>query len=513
MNGFTDSDLEQLGQRGISTEEAARQLRLFSDPPGYVDLARPCTVGDGIVRLEADEIPDLHRLQEGAAAAGRFRKFVPASGAASRMFKELLYFQRGDGSGLSWDEIHAQAGAGGKEAADLIAFVGGLERFPFRDDLRRRAGGDDFRELLSAMLTPGGLGYELLPKGLLKFHAYPEGSRTPFEEHLVEAALYVKDATGTSRLHLTVSPEHREAFTSHFFEVRERYESRYDARFEVDYSLQKPSTDTLAVDAANRPLRDDRGGLLFRPGGHGALIENLNELYGDFVYVKNIDNVQTDHVKRSVLHWKKALGGYLVKLQRETFERVRKLRKRQPSVAALDEAIDFAGSRLAVELNGRLDPLSHQERSAYLIDRLDRPLRVCGVVPNTGEPGGGPFWVRGPDGRISKQIVEGAQIDPESEGQQALLRASTHFNPVDLVCALRNDEGRPYDLQRYIDNDAVIIASKSAGGRELKALERPGLWNGGMAEWNTILVETPLETFSPVKSILDLLRPEHQPPG
>jgi len=484
---------------------------MFRDPPGSVELARPCTVGDGIVRLTAEEIPELHALQEEAAAASRFQKFVPASGAASRMFKDLIHFQRGAGNRLTRDEISAAAEAGDSRASVLIAFLAGLDRFAFRDELRRLAAADDHRQILTALLTSAGLDYETAPKGLLKFHMYPEGGRTPFEEQLVEAALYVKDATGTGRLHLTVSPEHRDRFASRFFEVREIYEQRYGVRFEVDYSLQKPSTDTLAVDMENRPLRDDKGGLLFRPGGHGALIENLNELYGDLVYVKNIDNVQPDHLKQAVLHWKKALGGYLVKLQRETYDRIRKLRERKPSLDDLEEAIQFAGNRLLVALNGRLDPLSPADRRSFMIDRLDRPLRVCGVVPNTGEPGGGPFWVRHMDGTLSKQIVEVTQIDISNGGQRDLLRAATHFNPVDLVCALRNEEGRPYDLNGYVDDEAVMISSKSAGGLELKALERPGLWNGGMAKWNTVLVETPLETFSPVKSVLDLLRDEHQP--
>jgi hypothetical protein len=512
MREFSEADLRQLEERGISPDEAARQLALFDNPPGFMELERPCTVGDGVVRLRDDDIPELHSLHEEAAAAGRFRKFVPASGAATRMFKELIYFERGPGRGLSWEEIRAQADAGAREASALVAFMAELDHFPFRDELRRQAGSDDFRKLLHALLRSPGLDYGSLPKGLLKFHAYTDGSRTPFEEHLVEAALYVKDATGTGRMHLTVSPEHRDAFAALFFEVRARYEEKYGVRFDVDYSVQKRSTDTLAVDMANRPLRDEQGRLLFRPGGHGALIENLDDLYGDLVFVKNIDNVQPDHRKDAVLHWKKALGGYLVKLQREARERIRALEEERGSTAVLEEAVHFAGSRLAVELDGRLDPLSPRERCAFLIDRLDRPLRVCGVVPNRGEPGGGPFWVRRRDGTVSKQIVEGAEIDRSDAGQEEILADSTHFNPVDLVCGLRDAGGRPYDLSAYVDEDAVMISSKSSGGRELKALERPGLWNGGMAGWNTIFVETPIETFSPVKSILDLLRDEHQPP-
>jgi hypothetical protein len=511
---FSEEDLERLHRQGVPPEEARRQVELLASPPAHVRLERPCTVGDGIVRLTANERDELHSLHGEAAAAARFLKFVPASGAASRMFKELLFFQRGQGSGMAWSEVVEQAKGGSREAAALVRFIGELERFPFRDELRAELRTRDrLPELLDALLSAGGLDYEALPKGLLKFHEYQDGSRTSFEEHLVEAALYVRDETGTSRLHLTVSPEHRERFAGRFLEVREEYEARYDVRFEVDFTLQKPSTDTLAVDMEDRPLRDGQGKLLFRPGGHGALIENLNDLQADLVFIKNIDNVQPDRVKPTVVDWKKALGGYLVRLQRESFERLERLREPRPPGAVLDEAIHFTGSRLQVELNGRLGPLAPQERRAFLIDRLSRPLRVCGVVPNTGEPGGGPFWVRGGDGSVTKQIVEGAQVDSTDEEQCAILTSSTHFNPVDLVCAVRDAKGRPFDLTRYIDRDAVVIASKSAGGQELKALELPGLWNGAMAGWNTVFVEVPLETFSPVKSVLDLLREEHRSSG
>lgn len=511
---FSEEDLEQLRLRGLSPDEAGRQVQLLSRPPAHVRLERPCTVGDGVVRLDPEETAELHSLHGEAAAAARFLKFVPASGAASRMFKELLFFQRGPGRGMSWSEVLSQADAGGSEATALVKFVEGFDRLPFRDDLEASLRTkDSLPELLDALLSAEGLGYEALPKGLLKFHEYREGSRTSFEEHLVEAALYVRDETGTSRLHLTVSPEHRERFARRFLEVREQYEKRYGVRYEVDFTLQKPSTDTLALDMEGSPLRDGQGRLIFRPGGHGALIENLNDLQADLVFIKNIDNVQRDRVKPTVVHWKKLLGGYLVRLQRETFKRLEKLREPRPPGAVLDEAIHFTSSRLQVELNGRLGPLAPRERRAFLIDRLNRPLRVCGVVPNTGEPGGGPFWVRGGDGSVTKQIVEGAQFDTSDEEQRAIWESSTHFNSVDLVCGIRDAMGRPFDLTRYIDREAVVVASKSVGGRALKALELPGLWNGAMAGWNTIFVEVALGSFSPVKSVLDLLREEHQPSG
>lgn len=514
---LTPADLEQLARRGIPEAEARRQLDLLRDPPGFARLVRPCAVEDGIVRLAPDQLPRLYELHAGAAQAGRFRKFVPASGAASRMFRDLLHFQRGPGRQENWNAICEAAGAGDLRAGALVEFIDNLDRFAFREALGevldRQAASGGHLDILDALLDSEGLDYDDRPKGVLLFHEYPNGCRTPFEEHLVEAAEYARDGEGRCRLHFTVSSEHRAMFHELLDASGQRLERLFEARFEVGFSTQKPSTDTLAVGPDDRPLRDTDGRLLFRPGGHGALIENLDDLGGDLVYVKNIDNVQPDHRKPLAGEWKRALGGYLVALQDEVRRQLERLRGPQGTETVLAETMRFAGSRLQVELNGRLDRLSPADRRAWLIRRLDRPLRVCGVVPNRGEPGGGPFWVRDRDGAVSLQIVEGAQIDPHDDGQQAILRGSTHFNPVDLVCAVRDARDRPYDLNAFIDPGAAIVSEKSDRGRELKALERPGLWNGAMAGWNTVFVEVPLETFSPVKTVLDLLREEHQPPA
>jgi hypothetical protein len=519
---FFSGDLEQLAERGIPVEEVRRQIDLFRRPPSFARLERPCAVGDGIVRLDTSEIAGLQELHAEAARSGRFLKFVPASGAASRMFRDLLHYQRGPGRGEAWDAIVRAAGKGDGRARAMVRFIEQLERFAFADDLRRTLwgrGSDPDRlvaagaypEILDALLDPAGLDYDARPKGLLKFHAYPGGSRTPFEEHLAEAAVYVRDAAGITRLHFTVSAEHQDAFETLMGQVGPEYGRLCATRFEVGFSTQHPSTDTLAVDLENRPLRDARGRLVFRPGGHGALIQNLADLDGDLVYIRNIDNIQPEHRWGVVTNWKRILGGYLVRLQREIHERLRRLREPEPRERLLDETARFAASRLQVELNGRLDPLSLPARRAWLIDQLDRPLRVCGVVPNRGEPGGGPFWVRSGDGSVRPQIVEGAQINKSDEAQQELLRSSTHFNSVDIVCAMRDLDGKPYDLRRFVDDDAVIVTEKSSDGLKLRALERPGLWNGAMAGWNTVFVEVPLESFAPVKSVLDLLREEHQP--
>jgi len=432
------------------------------------------------------------------------------------MFRDLLIYQRGPRKDSSWGAVRRDAEAGDAHARSLVSFVEELPRFAFHDELREAAGADDepaFTSLLDALLGPAGLGYDQLPKGLLKFHAYPDRSRTPFEEHLVEAAEYACGADGVCRLHFTVSREHLERFRALFREVGEPYGRRLGARFEVAFSVQKPSTDTLAVDLENRPFRDEHGRLVFRPGGHGALIENLNDLGADLVYIKNIDNVQTDTARPLVSRWKRLLGGYLIKLEQRTREIVDRLESDSPPPDLLEQAFRFAETGLQVHLDGRTDRGSPEARRRWLLDRLARPIRVCGVVANTGEPGGGPFWVRDREGVVLPQIVETAQIDPHDSEQQAVLTRSTHFNPVDLVCGLRDAEGRPHDLRRFIDHDAVMISHKSHAGRDLKALERPGLWNGAMAGWNTVFVETPLEAFTPVKTVLDLLRPEHQDQG
>jgi hypothetical protein len=519
---FNDQDRRQLEERGVTLDEARRQLELLTGSPRHSLLVRPATPGDGVVGIRPEEVPELQALHAEAARAGRCLKFTPASGAATRMFRELLHFQQGPGRQLSWSTIRRQAEQGAPEASALVTVVTELRRFAFCDDLedtlRRRGEELDglarigaFQTLLDALLDADGLGYARLPKGLLKFHGYEEGSRTAFEEHLVEAAHYARDDGGSSRLHLTVSPEHRKAFEARLRTVEEAYRRRYATRYEVDYSVQDPATDTLSIDSEQRPLRDPQRRLRFRPGGHGALIRNLDRLRGDLVFVKNIDNVQPDRLKQATLDWKQTLAGYLIQLQRRVFDYLVRLRDSDSEPELLDEALRFIRRDLHVELDTGYLPPGDQSRRAFALRRLNRPLRVCGVVKNTGEPGGGPFWVRDREGTVALQIVEPAQVDPDDAEQRKLLRCSTHFNPVDLVCAPRDVDGTPFDLGEFVDPDATIVTRKSDGGRDLRVLELPGLWNGAMAGWNTVFVEVPLETFSPVKSVLDLLRPEHQP--
>jgi hypothetical protein len=350
-----------------------------------------------------------------------------------------------------------------------------------------------------------------LPKALIKFHRYPDAARASLEEHLVEAAVYARGNDGEARIHFTVSPEHEELIRAHIGHVRPRYE-RDGTSYNISFSIQKPSTDTIAVDRDNLPFRDENGRLVFRPGGHGALLANLQETGGDVLFIKNIDNVVPDALKAETYRYKQALGGLLVDLQNSIFTYVRALQHGRDTFD-LGEIVTFTEQRLGVSIPSAIKQGSSQELRNYLLERLHRPLRVCGVVQNTGEPGGGPFWVKDTSGEMSRQIVESSQVDLMSDQQRKLWQSATHFNPVDLVCGIRDYQGQLFDLSRFVDPETGFISHKSKDGKELKALELPGLWNGAMAKWNTIFVEVPAITFNPVKTVFDLLRPEHQVEG
>lgn len=501
-SGMLDqADRAQLAALGISEEEVARQLRLFAEPPPAPVLDRPCTIGDGIVRLDDAARRAAELAYERAVADDRLLKFVPASGAASRMCQALLAVRKGDGP-LTRAALERCEAAGDRDAREALIFVDNLSRFAFADALAAfRGRGDDVTGLLAALLDGDGLNYAAQPKGLVAFHRYPDGSRTAFEEHLVEAAALARPMSATARVHLTVSPEHEHAFRNVFERVRGRYEARYGVRFDVGFSQQRSATDTLAVDLDNRPLRGADGRWVFRPGGHGALIENLNDLHGDVIYIKNIDNIAPDHRRADVVACARLLIGHLVAVQAAAFGHLAALAgAADPDRIA--EARRFAAEILAVNVTS----------PGELAAALDRPLRVCGMVRNTGEPGGGPFWVRAADGGCTRQIVESAQVDQRRDDQRAIFAAATHFNPVVMACGVRNWRGQPFDLRAFVDPSAVFITTKSKDGGMLKALERPGLWNGGMARWNTIFVEVSDATFTPVKALNDLLRSVHQPP-
>jgi hypothetical protein len=507
---FSADDLMQLKALHIEPAQAARQLAWLRTGQVAIKLNRPCTPGDGIVQIPADSHDSLHKTFAKAVAAGRLLRFVPASGAASRMFSPL----HTDAVTLEACRTAERDAPACQSERDLQRFLDELVSFAFYPKLKTAMAEDghdlqqavDERKLaliVRYLLEPCGLNYSQLPKGLLAFHAGTDGARTPFVEHLAEVA-QLNGPGGVAALHFTVSAEHLTLFKAQFSAWRETLEETYRCRFVVTYSTQKSSTDTLALDANGLPFRDDEGRLVLRPGGHGALIENLNDLAGDIITVRNIDNVVPDTRKQVNLCWSRLLTGYLLEVQEKQHTLLKALHEQPHDPQVRERVVRFFADCLQTDI-------SLADDHEALFDQLDRPLRVCGMVPNSGEPGGGPFWVRDARGQLTKQIVEGSQIDKSHADQAAILAASTHFNPVDMVCGVRDWRGQPYDLTRFVDDDAVIITSKMQDGQNVRVLERPGLWNGGMAGWHSIFIEIPSEAFNPVKTIFDLLRPAHQP--
>lgn len=478
---FTPKDLEQMDAKGISVEKAQKQIDYFKSGFPFLPIDRAAVLSDGIVAMSADEAA-IYASQYDTMLSGEVDvvKFVPASGAATRMFKDLYEYLLDNKSSKSIDAV-----------------LENIEKFAFYEDLKA-LGVDlaDSKAVISAIIEDG-LWYGKQPKGLLKFHKYEEGNRTALEEHLVEGALYGAATGRPVKIHFTVSPEHMEGFKSQVTKVQERYEKQFGVNYQISYSIQKSSTDTIAVDLDNEPFREADGSLLFRPAGHGALLDNLNDIDADVVFIKTVDNVVPDHLKADTVLYKKAIASLMLKLQGQIFQYIRDIDNGE---ADPSQIIDFLDANIGYRLP---DSTSFDQLRAV----LNRPLRVCGMVRNEGEPGGGPFWVQDNDGSQSLQIAESSQISPE---QKPLMKEATHFNPVDLVCAVKDFEGNKFDLSQYTDPTTGFISEKSKDGRSLKAQELPGLWNGAMANWNTVFVEVPISTFAPVKTIVDLLRREHQ---
>ena len=474
---FTQEDLKQLAERGISQEKAEEQLRCFRTGFPNLNIVAASALGKGIMKpAPAEEEAYLKDWDKYLEENHTILKFVPASGAASRMFKNLFEYLEN-----------------GKKTDFIRQFLDNLEHFAFYPELIRLAGVDaDGQTLVRTLLEK--MNYGQLPKGLLLFHSYPDGARTPALEHMVEGALYAQNAKKEVNLHFTVSHEHKALFEAHIQKHLKEYEKRFGVHYHISFSEQKPSTDTMAADMKGKPFRTKEGKMLFRPGGHGALIENLGEQEADVVFIKNIDNVVPDRLKDPTIRYKRLLAGILVNKQAKAF---RYLRELDLGMANLKEIQRFLNDELSLQLS--------KYTSDTMRAALNRPIRVCGMVKNEGEPGGGPFLVKEADGRIQNQILESSQIADKS-----LMATATHFNPVDLVCGIRDYQGRPFDLPAYVDPKTGFISQKSKDGRELQALELPGLWNGAMANWNTIFVEVPIETFNPVKTVNDLLREQHQ---
>ena len=507
INMFTQEDLKQLSQKGISPEDAEHQLQQFRDGFPFLKLHAAASLGAGIMAPSDSECQAFVEAWDNYKSEGHhITKFVPASGAASRMFKNMFEFRDGDHSEPVSDfeqtffkNIHSFAFFPALDDACEVLYGLGV------DDLIAR---NQYREVVHAMLDEEGLNYGQLPKGLLQFHAYDDCARTPLEEHLVEAALYAT-SKGEADVHFTVSAEHRDLFEQLVERVLPEYEKQYGVKFNVSFSEQKPSTDTIAANMENEPFRTNDGRLLFRPGGHGALIQNLSELKSEIIFIKNIDNVVPDRLKPATTLWKQVIAGILVTMQRQAFDYLRRIDEGGLGQSELNEIITFVRQALCTELP-EYDKLSDDEKIDLLRNKLNRPMRVCGMVKNVGEPGGGPFLAYNSDGSISPQILESSQIDTHNSAYIAMFKCGTHFNPVDLVCAIRDYQGNAFDLPKYVDSATGFISIKSKDGRELKALELPGLWNGAMSDWSTIFVEVPIETFNPVKTVNDLLRPQHQ---
>ncbi len=476
---FTQQDLEQIAAHSLSVETVAKQIENFTYGFPFLNISRAAKVGDGIVSLSDDQIDDATALYKRKAKDLKVVKFVPASGAATRMFKELFEFVNDDKRGKGIDTL-----------------LQNIEKFAFYGELKTHLPeGASEKDIVSAIIKKG-LEYGSKPKGLVSFHSYEDGARKALEEHLVEGALYAAE-DGVARIHFTVSPEHQSGFEALIAERVAYYAEKFGIEYEISFSTQKPSTDTIAVNPDNTPFRTDSGELLFRPAGHGALIENIGDIDADLIFVKTIDNVTTDALRGDTTKYKCALAGLLLELQAKCFGYIKAIKGEG---ADMVEVAQFIESELMYKL-----PESYTMENLLAI--LDRPIRLCGMVRNEGEPGGGPFWVEGEDATESLQIAESSQISP---AQIALMKEATHFNPVDLVCGVRNVDGKLFDLSQYVDPMTGFISEKSSGGRDLRAQELPGLWNGAMANWNTIFVEVPITTFSPVKVVQDLLRTQHQ---
>ncbi|MBC2837946.1 DUF4301 family protein [Robiginitalea sp. SC105] len=514
MSNFTPADLEYMAEKGISPEKAEGQIETFREGIPPVRLHKAAVVGDGIVRFSSEEENRLQQAYRNRDGDLEVLKFIPASGAASRMFKALFNFlQDFDPETDSLEEYLAKPGH-----RDIRKFSQHLREFPFYGLVQSRIRGKatireaELHEFVRELLSEDGLNYGFYPKGLLPFHNYDGTLVTPFEEHLYEGAAYASSGD-TAALHFTISPQHSELFNKEFKAVNDRVSSEVARSFTVGYSFQKPSTDTIAVTPENTPFRDNEGRILFRPGGHGALIENLDEQDADLIFIKNIDNVVVRSDLGEVTRWKEILGGYLIELQQQAFSYSRMLSEGSLDHDLLNRIKAFLENRLNARFADGFQGLSIENQVAVLRDKLARPIRVCGMVRNEGEPGGGPFWITDRKGHESLQIIESAQVDTSDKEQETIFRESTHFNPVDLVCGVRDAYGEKYNLLNFVDEKQGFITDKTSEGRPLKALELPGLWNGGMAFWNTVFAEVPVSTFNPVKTVNDLLKPAHRTDG
>lgn len=501
-------DIKTLEERGITQSTLESQINRFKTGFPFLRILDSARIDNGITSLNA-EFKDkaIARWDKYLNDGGEVCKFVPASGAASRMFKALFEFLDSDTSIPTAD-------------SQVMKFADGITRFAFFEDLNNaciRLHGKgvneliaekDYKAVVATLLKPEGLNYGNLPKGLIKFHSYHDAPRTPLEEHLMEGAQTATNKDGIVNLHFTVSSEHRALFEETIARAVPRLENLTGVKYNISLSEQKKSTDTVAVNPDNTLFREN-GKLLFRPGGHGALIENLNDIDSSVVFIKNIDNVVPDSHRTPTLQYKKVLGGYLMLVYDRIEEYIKLINSGKYSIEQVRQMIAFMHDVLNIR-DEKMKHLEDADLVLYIKEKLNRPIRVCGMVRNEGEPGGGPYIAYNADGSTSPQILESTQIDSANESYKEMVARATHFNPVDLVCYIKNIDGKKFDLPSYVDPDTGFISSKSKNGKTLRALELPGLWNGAMSDWNTIFVEVPIETFNPVKTVNDLLRPSHQ---
>jgi hypothetical protein len=515
-HNFSDADFEQIRSLGISFDKIEGELLLFKLGIPKITLEKPATINDGIVKLSNEEFQKFADFFDTKKDDLKLKKFVPASGAASRMFKFLSEFL----NDFDRENETINAYINRKKDKNLPVFLAGIEKFPFYEPIKTKLKElhHDYYSLesheksylfIQVMLSPEYFDFCNKPKGVLDFHKYETEIATPVEEHLNECAFYAS-SNSVSHLHFTVSDHHEILFQNIINEVKDKVEKKSNTTVNVSYSHQDKSTDTIAVAPNNEPFRTESGRLLFRPGGHGALINNLNNLDADVLFIKNIDNVIQNHIKEITLY-KKGLGGILLDLQQQVFNILKAVGNDEIKGSRIPEIINFMAQKLNIDIIEDFEKYTIENKLEFIVSKLNRPIRVCGMVKNEGEPGGGPFWVRSYKGNVSLQIVESSQVETSNAEQAEILAKATHFNPVDLVCATKNYKGEKFDLTQFIDSSTGFIVSKNRNGQDLKGYELPGLWNGAMAKWITVFVEVPLITFNPVKTVNDLLKPAHQP--
>ncbi|SFC86785.1 DUF4301 family protein [Algibacter pectinivorans] len=513
---FSDQDIKQLKSKGISVKAVEAQVTRLKEGMTFSNLLAAATVDKGIESYDGNEIQNFIDLYEAEQNNISIVKFVPASGAATRMFKFLFQFLKGFNPAKETLEKYAER----KNDNLILIFAEGLEKFPFYKEVisKVKQSNPDFESLsrdekillfVKTMLDAKGLNYSFFPKGLLPFHKYNNEVKTAFEEHLFESTLYA-DSNRQANLHFTVSKNHQLYFSNELSKIRETLEKQTKTTFNVSFSYQNEATETVALATNDDVVRKEDGSILFRPAGHGALLENLNKLDNDLIFIKNIDNIVVSGRNIGLSNYKKLLAGVLLEAQQKVFSYLHKLDEGHLVDSDFKVMALFLRYRLNVPIIVDFEAYTAQEKIEYLKEKLNRPIRVCGMVKNQGEPGGGPFWVKDKNGNTSLQIVEFAQINFGKKNQQSIVYKATHFNPTDLVCGVKDYKGNKFDLSKFVDPEAAFITTKTQNGVDIQALELPGLWNGSMAYWNSIFVEVPLETFNPVKTVNDLLKPVHQ---